>query len=125
MRFARRTALVLVLSLLAVIATVPTGGTASSAEPIHAAQSGADALSGRHEALQGNAFRLERDHRRDTPASQRSLKHLLALAVLVTAVFAVFAAGTRVVLFSFRPPLTTWWFRSGGRAPPLLQPSFV
>jgi uncharacterized caspase-like protein len=124
MRAARRTALVLILGLVVATAFATAGNGAHDSERI--SSSDGVALTARHDGLEAAAVRLEREQRRDGLSAQRSTKHTV-LAAFFAGVLALLAQGLRrtVATDAFRSPVTSWWFRSGGRAPPFLQPSTV
>src|SRR5687768_13150027 len=123
MRIARRTALLVALSLLATLGLVATGhlsgGRAADAQAI-----GEAAFVVQADGLQAAVTRL--DQRRDS-SSQRGSKHPLLLLAVMAALLAITGGSVRRARASqrVRPPLTSWWFRSGGRAPPLFHLSVV
>lgn len=125
MHAARRTALVLVLGLVVATAFATAGNGAHDSKRVIASDDGV-ALTARHDGLKAAAVRLERDQRRDGLSAQRSIKHIV-FAAFFAAVLALLAQGLRrtVATDAFRSPVTSWWFRSGGRAPPFLQSSTV
>lgn len=126
MRLASRAVLALTLAFVAAVGLAPSVDGGESRVRHHG--SGADAaVVARVDGLQAATVRFDREHRRESFASQRSFKHLLAAAVLLAALGATSGLGSRRAVTSagFRPPLTSRWFRDGGRAPPSFQLSVI
>lgn len=123
MRLARSTAFFLTLVIALGIGTSAHAATAGTS-PARATDDAA--LVGHPDALQASAARLEREHRRDSVTSQRWTKHPLMLLAVVSlmALLGLSAQRARAAQHVSRP-LTSWWSRSGGRAPPFFQLSVV
>lgn len=122
MPLARRAALVLALGLVTVVAfAAPVD--AGEGQERHGGTGTDVAFVARHDGLQAANARLDREYRRDSLGSHRSAKHLVLVALLLTALLVGPGPGRRrtVTGAGFRPPLSTRWFRSGGRAPPYIQ----
>lgn len=125
MPLARRTALVLALGLLVVVAFAARVEIEHRDGPTPRDADGT-ALTARNGGLHAATVRLERDLRRELH-SPRSLKHVPLAAVFLAALLAVLAHGLRrtVVRDRVRPPVPSWWFRCGGRSPPPFQLSVI
>ena len=121
MRIARQTALLVALGLVMAIGFAvsvrPEGGRADTGT------AGTAALVGQPDGLQPAVARLERDQRRDSLISQRSTKYPLILLAVFTGLAVVCGESLRHACASGHLSLREgrWWFRSGGRAPPLVQ----
>lgn len=123
MRLARPTAFFLTLVIALGIAANAHGSTVSTSA---AEATDGVALVAQPDGLQASAARLEREHRRESVASQRWTKHPLVLLAVVSllALLGLSVQRARAARRVSRP-LTSWWFRSGGRAPPFVQLSVV
>ena len=126
MRVARLTALILTLGLVMAMGIGAIGPMSRHAISVVEVTDDA-ALVVQPEPLQSTAARLERDQRRDSATSQRWTKYPMMLLAFVAALLALLGPSTRRIRAAQHPsrPLTSWWFRSGGRAPPLFQLSVV
>lgn len=125
MRLARPIALFLTIGLAIALGM----GAAAKLSRLDAAAMERDGASfvTQPDALQASATRLERGHRGESLTSQRWTKYQPMLLAVVTALLGLVSLSVQRAgaARGVSRPRTSWWFRSGGRAPPYFQLSVV